>query len=384
MKLRLALTAFAVATLAWLAAPAAAQDLAAGKAVYEGACVACHGTGVLGAPKVGDAAAWSARAAGGLGPLLNSAKNGRGNMPARGGNPALSDAQLQHAIAYMLAQSRGAAAAPAAAAAKPAPAQAAATKPAVAAPAAAAAKAPATAAAVAAAPAPAANATAAAAKPAPATAAAKPAPATAAAATPVAAPAAAAATATAAPAAATTVAAVQPAVGVNTFNRLLRPTLRNRAPAEDGIHDPANDGTMALQPPNTAFTELTRSNAGNRVDWVKSLREGKIAPRADRVDAKVAPAVMDLNIVREVKGSMPDVVYPHKQHTEWLDCSNCHPAIFKPQKGANQISMAGILLGQQCGVCHGKVAFPVSECRLCHSKPKTTATAGAPEAAPRR
>ena len=79
---------------------------------------------------------------------------------------------------------------------------------------------------------------------------------------------------------------------------------------------------------------------------------------------------MDLNIVREVKGSMPDVVYPHKQHTEWLDCSNCHPAIFVPQKGANQISMASIMLGQKCGVCHGKVAFPVSECRLCHSKKK--------------
>jgi len=77
-----------------------------------------------------------------------------------------------------------------------------------------------------------------------------------------------------------------------------------------------------------------------------------------------------LNIVREVKGSMPDVVYPHKQHTEWLDCSNCHPAIFIPQKGANQISMASILLGQKCGVCHGKVAFPVSECRKCHSKQK--------------
>ncbi|WP_460894940.1 c(7)-type cytochrome triheme domain-containing protein, partial [Ramlibacter monticola] len=195
-----------------------------------------------------------------------------------------------------------------------------------------------------------------------------------------------AAAAPAAPAPAVTTAAAPPAAagGVNTFNRLMRPTLRNRPPAEDGIHDPSNDGTMALQPPNTAFTELNRSNAGNRVDWVKSLREGKIKPRADRVDDKVAPAVMDLNIVREVKGSMPDVVYPHKQHTEWLDCSNCHPAIFKPQKGANQISMAGILLGQQCGVCHGKVAFPVSECRLCHSKPKSTATAGAPEAAPRQ
>jgi c(7)-type cytochrome triheme protein len=87
--------------------------------------------------------------------------------------------------------------------------------------------------------------------------------------------------------------------------------------------------------------------------------------------------VMDLNIVREVKGSMPDVVYPHKQHTEWLDCSNCHPKIFIPQKGANQISMASILLGQKCGVCHGKVAFPVSECRLCHSRKKAAATVAA-------
>ena len=80
--------------------------------------------------------------------------------------------------------------------------------------------------------------------------------------------------------------------------------------------------------------------------------------------------VLDMNIVREVKGSMPDVVYPHAAHTRWLDCSNCHPAIFIPQKGANQISMASILLGQKCGVCHGKVAFPVSECRLCHSQKK--------------
>jgi uncharacterized OB-fold protein len=36
--------------------------------------------------------------------------------------------------------------------------------------------------------------------------------------------------------------------------------------------------------------------------------------------------------------------------------------------------MASILLGQKCGVCHGKVAFPVSECRLCHSKKKADTT----------
>lgn len=198
--------------------------------------------------------------------------------------------------------------------------------------------------------------------------------------------------ATPAAATATTVAAVQavpaqvapvlarPASGpsaaeVNAFNRLLKPLGRIQRPAvESGIHDPENPMTLQLQPPAQAFTGLPRSMAGNHVDWVKSLDTKAIAPRWDRNDP-VAPAiVMDLNIVREVKGSMPDVVYPHKQHTEWLDCSNCHPAIFIPQKGANQISMASILLGQKCGVCHGKVAFPVSECRLCHSRKKAAAT----------
>ena len=164
------------------------------------------------------------------------------------------------------------------------------------------------------------------------------------------------------------------AADVNSFNRLLRPASRqNPPPTEDGIHDPKNDGTHELQAPRAAFDALPRSNAGNRINWVAALEEKKIAPRWDRADPKAAGLVLDFNIVREVKGSMPDVVYPHKQHTEWLDCSNCHPAIFIPQKGANQISMASILLGEKCGVCHGKVAFPVSECRLCHSKKKDLA-----------
>jgi c(7)-type cytochrome triheme protein len=165
--------------------------------------------------------------------------------------------------------------------------------------------------------------------------------------------------------------------GVNTFNRLLRSPLRgNAAPPEDGIHDPSNDGTHVLQPPRDSFGNLPKGTFGNRVDWVQALDKGLITPRYDKIDPNKQPVVMDLNIVREVKGSMPDVVYPHKQHTEWLDCSNCHPAIFIPQKGANQISMAAILLGEKCGVCHGKVAFPVSDCRKCHSKKKgTTASA---------
>lgn len=158
---------------------------------------------------------------------------------------------------------------------------------------------------------------------------------------------------------------------VNSFNRLMKPpSQRNPPPAKDGIHDPSNDGTLILQAPKTSFDQLPKTNSGNRVDWVKALEQGKIKPRYDRTDESKQAIVMDLNIVREVKGSMPDVVYPHKQHTEWLDCSNCHPDIFIPMHGANKISMASIMLGEKCGVCHGKVAFPIAECRKCHSKNK--------------
>ncbi|HET9821915.1 MAG TPA: c(7)-type cytochrome triheme domain-containing protein [Burkholderiaceae bacterium] len=340
--------------LGWLLgaalAGAQAQDRAAAKAIYDTSCAGCHGAGVLGAPRPGDAAAWAPRARNGIDALVKSAIAGtpRG-MPPKGGRADLSEAQLRTVIEFMAgaALSTKAAAAPAPAVRPAAPA--AAPRPA--------------------APAPAAPAAPTAVAPVPA--AATPAPATAP------------ATAAATPAANATAAAPTPAPipspapsaasspEVNAFNRLLRPTARIQRPAvESGIHDPANPGTLELQPPAAAFAKMPRGNGGNHVDWVKALDEKAIKPRWDRNDAAAAAIVMDLNIVREVKGSMPDVVYPHKQHTEWLDCANCHPAIFVPQKGANQISMASILLGQKCGVCHGKVAFPVSECRLCHSRKK--------------
>lgn len=164
------------------------------------------------------------------------------------------------------------------------------------------------------------------------------------------------------------------------FNRLLKkPEEKNLPPPRDGIHDATIPAVDTLQPPRPPLSQLPEGKAGNYVDWVKALESGKINPRFDRLDPKAEPVIMNLDIVREVKGSMPDVVYPHKQHTEWLDCSNCHPAIFVPQKGANQISMASILLGQKCGVCHGKVAFPINAqtCRRCHSKSKEPAKAAA-------
>lgn len=168
-------------------------------------------------------------------------------------------------------------------------------------------------------------------------------------------------------------AAPPPKSAANTFNRLLKSptTARNSAPAEDGIHDTQNPGTGMLQWPSEAFNDFARSNDGNLVDWVSTLKQGKINPWFDFEKKSTEPFLFDLVIVREVKGSMPNVVFPHEAHTQWLDCSNCHDEIFVPQKGANEISMAAILLGQKCGVCHGRVAFPVTDCRRCHAKPKT-------------
>jgi c(7)-type cytochrome triheme protein len=159
----------------------------------------------------------------------------------------------------------------------------------------------------------------------------------------------------------------------NAFNRLMkkRAAKANAPPAEDGIHDPANPGTDVLQWPTEAFQDLPKSPDGNRVDWVRALGDGVISPWFSLDDPKAEPDILDLVIVREVKGSMPDVVFPHEQHGRWLDCANCHDDIFLPEKGANQMSMAGMLLGQECGVCHGTVAFPVPNCRRCHAKPKT-------------
>lgn len=114
---------------------------------------------------------------------------------------------------------------------------------------------------------------------------------------------------------------------------------------------------------------LPKDNAGN-VDWVKALRQGIIKP-LDALDPKKPPTpVIDLDVIFKVKGDLPDVVYPHYPHTQWLACNNCHPKIFIMQAGANKISMKKIEEGQFCGRCHGVVAFPLSNCTRCHSKPK--------------
>jgi cytochrome c5 len=75
--------------------------------VFGSVCSACHNAGLLGAPKVGDKAAWSSRAgaAGGVNGLVASAIKGKNSMPPRGGNPDLTDPELKATIELMLKKS---------------------------------------------------------------------------------------------------------------------------------------------------------------------------------------------------------------------------------------------------------------------------------------
>jgi cytochrome c5 len=81
-----------------------------GQKVYESACVACHGSGIAGAPKLDDKGQWAKRIAKGVDTLYASAINGvqgsAGVMPAKGGNAALSNAEVKAAVDYIVAQSK--------------------------------------------------------------------------------------------------------------------------------------------------------------------------------------------------------------------------------------------------------------------------------------
>lgn len=97
----------AAAPAAAPAAPAAGGgDLVQGEKIYTATCLACHGSGVLGAPKFADKAAWGPRVAKGMDVLYKNGINGLNMMPPRGGNAALKDEEVKHAIDYIISKSK--------------------------------------------------------------------------------------------------------------------------------------------------------------------------------------------------------------------------------------------------------------------------------------
>ncbi len=100
---------------AMLAAAEAAREAAAsqvayggtldGSVIYGNLCGACHTAGVGGSPKM-EMADWTARIAQGMDVMVRHAIEGytgdAGIMPARGGNPALTDEQIEVTVQYMV------------------------------------------------------------------------------------------------------------------------------------------------------------------------------------------------------------------------------------------------------------------------------------------
>ena len=90
--------------------PEPVATVMSGPQVYNKACITCHGTGLAGAPVLGDAAQWVERIAQGTDTLkqhaLQGYSGGIGYMPAKGGQADLSDAEVNAAVDYMVGESR--------------------------------------------------------------------------------------------------------------------------------------------------------------------------------------------------------------------------------------------------------------------------------------
>jgi len=118
--------------------------------------------------------------------------------------------------------------------------------------------------------------------------------------------------------------------------------------------------------------KFPRERFGNGINWEKAESDGVIKPidylpgiSIRRPSLKVQK---DFSLEPKVQG-MPEIIYSHRKHTVWNGCEVCHPEIFAGvKKGKTKYSMPEIFEGKYCGVCHGKVAFPLLDCQRCHTK----------------
>ena len=132
------------------------------------------------------------------------------------------------------------------------------------------------------------------------------------------------------------------------------------------FYDRESPAYERLQNASEALGDLPRDRDG-KVDWMPALNRGMIKPR-ERIDGKGREPPLDLDVILRNTKQMPHVRFPHRAHTEWLDCSNCHPDPFATKAGSATIKMEDIFRGQFCGKCHDRVAFVTHRnCYRCHS-----------------
>jgi c(7)-type cytochrome triheme protein len=132
----------------------------------------------------------------------------------------------------------------------------------------------------------------------------------------------------------------------------------------------------ASSPPNREKffklqAKLPRSAFGNEIDWTKALNDKLITPKWTlSSDPKEQPINIDKTLTLEAEMSgISSAVFPHNVHEKWLDCAICHPDIFNIKKKTSaNLTMADMIKGETCGICHLKIAFPLNDCKRCHPK----------------
>lgn len=107
------------------------------------------------------------------------------------------------------------------------------------------------------------------------------------------------------------------------------------------------------------------------INWVEMLKNKLINPKESLdLQKKDEEPPFDMDIVMPAKtGLIEGAYFPHSTHNLWLGCESCHVKLFLPASGVNNLTMSEVVKGNACGVCHGKVAFPLNDCARCH-KPK--------------
>jgi len=112
-----------------------------------------------------------------------------------------------------------------------------------------------------------------------------------------------------------------------------------------------------------AIALLPKDEKGNP-DWVKSQKDGTIKPRAlDPRDRNTDAFGLDFYLPNEKPKF--EAYFPHSSHVALMGCDSCHPAIFRYRD--NEISMKSMRDGENCGTCHGSVAFSTKNCKRCHT-----------------
>jgi c(7)-type cytochrome triheme protein len=128
---------------------------------------------------------------------------------------------------------------------------------------------------------------------------------------------------------------------------------------------------------------LPEARYGNRIDWQEALATEKIKPVHKLTIDPAGESGFSETLLLDAEWAMVSgAIVPHGKHTKWLDCNDCHPYIFNIKKKFTEgLLMSHIIEGQYCGVCHGRVAFPLTDCVRCH--PKMTSAPKYKEPVPR-